>query len=400
MANKRFENGTRVRLIKWKNSYNGNLKNKVGSIEGIIKTWSISNKRYAVEFDEDFGGHSCGGYCIDCYGQWIDHEDLELIEKPSTQEIKVGSRVKVIAKSYRNHVPEGAIGVVVECDGTSVPYRVEVEGEGDLNWFTATEIALCEEPRAFKVGDRVKITVNYCNATEGMTGTIKEEETSSHGCAVEFDEDMHGHGCNGVCKHGHGLWVSSSMLELITAAPRPLQEGDRVKLISYHSYYSRSLQKHIGITGTIKKFRDGSSDEVAVEFDKHFAGSHHCQGNCDPKKGQWIYVSDLELIWGTLATKTKSKKQTTLQKDFIVGIDPSLSDEELLILSKLEKFKYIARDLNGWLFAYASKPIIDIGGEQWYSTEPYKTIPQELFSFIKWGDEPVEIKILIKGGNA
>lgn len=57
----------------------------------------------------------------------------------------------------------------------------------------------------FKVGDRVKCINDgvWGKNLLGKYGTIKVKYDDSL-YAVEFDEYIYGHGCNGLAKHGHG----------------------------------------------------------------------------------------------------------------------------------------------------------------------------------------------------
>ena len=76
--------------------------------------------------------------------------------------------------------------------------------------------------------------------------------------------------------------------------------------------------------------------------------------------------------------------------------DLKLTEDEKVILRNLPKeYKWIARDKNGCLYAYASKP--KKGIIMWESDG--SMIPfDHLFQFIKWEDEePYSIEELLKG---
>ena len=77
---------------------------------------------------------------------------------------------------------------------------------------------------------------------------------------------------------------------------------------------------------------------------------------------------------------------------------PKLNEDEKAILKVLlnEKYKWIARDKNDWLYVYASKP--KKGITIWENTGSPMMPFVHLFNFIKWEDEePYSIEELLKG---
>ena len=77
---------------------------------------------------------------------------------------------------------------------------------------------------------------------------------------------------------------------------------------------------------------------------------------------------------------------------------PKLNEDEKAILKVLlnEKYKWIARDKNDWLYVYASKP--KKGITIWENTGSPMMPFVHLFNFIKWEDEePYSIEDLLKG---
>ena len=77
---------------------------------------------------------------------------------------------------------------------------------------------------------------------------------------------------------------------------------------------------------------------------------------------------------------------------------PKLTEDEKAILKVLlkEKYKWIARDKNGCLYVYASKPekVITIWEGSGLPMMPFN----HLFQFIKWEDEePYSIEELLEG---
>ena len=77
---------------------------------------------------------------------------------------------------------------------------------------------------------------------------------------------------------------------------------------------------------------------------------------------------------------------------------PQLNEDEKAILKVLlnEKYKWIARDKNDWLYVYASKP--KKGITIWENAGTPMMPFVHLFNFIKWeDDEPYSIEELLKG---
>ena len=76
---------------------------------------------------------------------------------------------------------------------------------------------------------------------------------------------------------------------------------------------------------------------------------------------------------------------------------PQLNEDEKVILRSLPKnYKWIARDKNGCLYVYASKPekVNTIWEGSGLATIPF----DHLFQFIQWNDEkPYSIEELLKG---
>lgn len=73
----------------------------------------------------------------------------------------------------------------------------------------------------FQVGDRVKVTGGM---RKHRTGTVV-------GCdggvfAIRFDEYIHGHDCDGLCKKGYGWFVIRDNLELIESSDNAIVVPD------------------------------------------------------------------------------------------------------------------------------------------------------------------------------
>lgn len=132
--------------------------------------------------------------------------------------------------------------------------------------------------------------------------------------------------------------------------------GDRVKAIAAcdnDTSYIGKTGKVVGVSPVHRRLK------INVKFD-------------NANYNWWCEESSLELIVDSKHETPKQEPATIT----IAGLD--------------RKYKYIARDKDGSLFAYVEKPVIDVGGLQWYGKE-YKALDSELLKEIKWGDEPVEI---------
>lgn len=77
---------------------------------------------------------------------------------------------------------------------------------------------------------------------------------------------------------------------------------------------------------------------------------------------------------------------------------PQLTEDEKVILKNLpEEYKWIARDGDGALYVHDDNPERFEGEyyNNWISSESVYIVYDNLFTFIKWEDEPYEIKDLL-----
>ena len=73
IKNQKFHIGDRVRLTV---AGGGDLKEyPLAGLCGVIKT--VSDYRYGVRFDENFGGHSLAGHAEKGHGWWCDADTLD-----------------------------------------------------------------------------------------------------------------------------------------------------------------------------------------------------------------------------------------------------------------------------------------------------------------------------------
>lgn len=74
----------------------------------------------------------------------------------------------------------------------------------------------------FKVGDRVRVTIDYSNIEKESIGTIIDEHVYPF---VEFDEPVNfGHDGDGLGKDGHCWAIASNDLELVSRVPESSQK--------------------------------------------------------------------------------------------------------------------------------------------------------------------------------
>ena len=231
----------------------------------------------------------------------------------------------------------------------------------------------------FKIGDRVKCIKPFGSNEQlvGKIGTIKIFDNVHIG--VQFDEKFYeGHNLNGRvdCPIGHGWYGHEEEVELLDEKREcELKVGDRVRCIKPFDS-KRSL---VGKCGTIREIKGekGGSYEIGVQFDGRFEHGHDLDGRCPDGYGRWGARDALELI-------------IEAEVEELWRPEPEKCKESEYVNSIPFKYKYVARDKDGKLFAYVEKPIIDIGGQQWYGKE-CKVIDKGLFKDLKFNDEPRRI---------
>lgn len=70
----------------------------------------------------------------------------------------------------------------------------------------------------FKVGDKIRMTNDYCDARKGFVGTVRGYDNDSDEYAVFFSElekEDKGHNCNGRVPEGGGQYVHEDYMELL-----------------------------------------------------------------------------------------------------------------------------------------------------------------------------------------
>lgn len=242
----------------------------------------------------------------------------------------------------------------------------------------------------FKVGDRVVAIRDYGNVRKGDTGKIVHIVANSNpDIGVRWNrEDWGFHNCSGNCENKHGYYVEEGDIKLQETS---FKVGDRVQFKSLEELKAEFGEK---IEVTCGWNSEGAMDHLCGTFAtiSRIDGKHiDLKDFTTTGSTNWAYSTDMIKHVEDKPQKTPKKPQSKNPQ--------KLTEQELKILTSTDK-KYIARDLDGMLFAYSERPVKDIGGQQWYSSKPYKEIRERnLFMFITWDSSPVEIKILLKGGE-
>ena len=166
---------------------------------------------------------------------------------------------------------------------------------------------------------------------------------------------------------------------------------------SYNKLWKMLIDKNMKKSdlkyGNVVKLRNGY---------KYFVYLYHQKALIRLNDGEWInlisYREDLTDIDGDVEFDImKVYKDYTLTELLWERKEPKLIEDEKVILRNLPKdYKWIARDKNGCLYVYASKP--KKGIIMWES-DGLPMIPfDHLFQFIQWkDDEPYSIEDLLKG---
>lgn len=91
----------------------------------------------------------------------------------------------------------------------------------------------------FKVGDRVcilKSPYDNFNIVQGSKGTVVE--TMNNGfVGIEFDENIYGHDCSGICQEDFGWYCDENDVELINNPKSLLKSGYIVEVANGNRYW-------------------------------------------------------------------------------------------------------------------------------------------------------------------
>lgn len=166
----------------------------------------------------------------------------------------------------------------------------------------------------FKVGDRIRHRIS------GETGTIRLIDSTSVPYGIEFDNEIQGlHSLQGICKKGHGLWVSEEDIELEKEVNsldkerrlkmRDFKVGDRVKYIGIDEDYNGKYGTIIVIDNDVNIF-----SPYGVKFDERVVVGHDLNGQCEYGYGLWLEADEIKLVYPTLENYTDQELKDELER--------------------------------------------------------------------------------------
>ena len=134
----------------------------------------------------------------------------------------------------------------------------------------------------FKIGDRVVLKKDYCDAKAGMKGVIKG--CDEYRCAVEFDNDFDGgHGCAGLTNPDRGHYIDPNVLKKEPSHAFTLvitSKGDHTDAKLIHG-------KHTDKWVWVDRYKEDEYSEVAAihaVIDKMFPGGVPIPAEEKPKR--------------------------------------------------------------------------------------------------------------------
>lgn len=134
----------------------------------------------------------------------------------------------------------------------------------------------------FKIGDRVVLKKDYCDAKAGMKGVIKG--CDEYRCAVEFDNDFDGgHGCAGLTNPDRGHYIDPNVLKKESSHAFTLvitSKGDHTDAKLIHG-------KHTDKWVWVDRYKEDEYSEVAAihaVIDKMFPAGAPVPAEEKPKR--------------------------------------------------------------------------------------------------------------------
>lgn len=135
----------------------------------------------------------------------------------------------------------------------------------------------------FKIGDRVVLKKDYCDAKAGMKGVIKG--CDEYRCAVEFDNDFDGgHGCAGLTNPDRGHYIDPNVLKKIEPSHAftlvITSKGDHTEAKLLHG-------KEIVQTAEVNRYKDDEYSQPAAihaVIDKMFPAGAPVPAEEKPKR--------------------------------------------------------------------------------------------------------------------
>ena len=232
----------------------------------------------------------------------------------------------------------------------------------------------------------------------GIVRVIKRDsdgKIKSIGIEV-LTETVFGHNLGGVLDNNNGWWFfDKTEKELSIIKENELNGfkiGDRVE--SVNGVGTNSV---IGATGTVVGFNK-SGNCMAVLFDKEYDIVGH---DFYTTTGDKLLQADRRDGWfcereriKNISERNPKEPEKAESKDIehipqIGELIDSIFDSYIEQVPK--QYIYVARDMDGKLFAYIDEPIIDIGRMQYYAKR-YKKINDNLFPELKYEKGILNVK--------
>lgn len=236
----------------------------------------------------------------------------------------------------------------------------------------------------FKIGDAVILREDILNTGKSNTvGIVRAFDNIWIG--VEFiSKKFDGHNLNGTLENRQGYWFSedTELIELVKKSEAfGFKIGDRViAKIAGGNDVRNACGTIIEICGS------GEYCDIGVLFDKKFnVIGHDLNGFADRNDGWWfcgesVVKETLTLIYDN---DMPCKVEEPVNEE---GSGGSADIKQVPI-----EYIWVARDLDGKLFAYIDEPIRDIGNTQYYS-EHFKRLKDGLFPTLKFNDGALKIR--------
>lgn len=305
---------------------------------------------------------------------------------------KIGDRVRCIKEFEGNDNIVDKEGVVKVLKPTQsgcigVEFDEEIDGH-DLQgyakdrrgwWLPPDHLLRLEEDgdQDFAVGDIVKAKkIVGFNDVKAVIGIVRKIGTHEFPIGVEFFGDkMSGHSLDGSLEKEKGWWCSKDWLEKIDAGTGEFRTGDIVEMNS-DDYSIPDGRRGVVIWG------GEDTDSIGVAWDDW--GDGHDLRDIAKTCGWFVDGEDLRLIKRQAGQRGEQERKDA---------SPRTPEPQPILPERYDirpPYRYIARDKDGKLFAYETKPVRDLGGRQWFG-KPFKKIKDEYYPSLKWEDEPIEI---------
>ena len=250
-----------------------------------------------------------------------------------------------------------------------------------------------------KIGDAILIEKRALNLkNEYAVGIVRTINKDTYGkinaVGIEFlTETINGHNLCGKLDNSNGWFIfkdKENNLSIIEKNEfKGFKIGDRVK--SVHGVGRESV---VGATGTVVGFTRVC---VGVLFDKEYDISGHDfysvekdkQLQADRNNGWFCLSDDIKKISEQEPQNTEKEAEPQEPEKAESKDADSIFDSYIEQVPK--QYIYVARDMDGKLFAYIDEPIIDIGRMQYYAKR-YKKINDKLFPELRYEKGILNVK--------